>query len=92
MLHLYFALFFVFYSLKLLLFSLGPAQLCGYLEIGDILTAINGESISNCSFTEVLWKLRNLERPLTLRFEPGCTVKAKDDRILKWQVRHIKLK
>lgn len=39
-----------------------------HIEIGDILCEINGKSISDKSFTETIRTLRDLKRPLTLRF------------------------
>ncbi|DAZ93979.1 TPA: hypothetical protein N0F65_005490 [Lagenidium giganteum] len=38
----------------------GPAKLCGIIRVGDVLTAINGETCLEMSFQETLAKLRDV--------------------------------
>lgn len=38
----------------------GPAKLCGIIRVGDVLTAINGDSCLEMNFTETLARLRDV--------------------------------
>lgn len=52
-----------------------PAEECGFIQKGDIMTAINDQLIKKCTFQEVVRLMRVAGRPVTLRFmRPECVL------------------
>ena len=49
--------------------ELGPAELCGDIRVGDVVTKVNGKSTTGLDYAGVLDLVCNAVRPLTLHFE-----------------------